>query len=518
MESKISVQSPQVRIGVIQTIEAVELKVNAPAQVLAATGERLGTIEVATSHVFHCRETQPVPLRYSLRLAKAFDAAAAQKVLRELTQQKVPAKVIQVGEVFEFNAKTFDNREYWIVSGEFENEAAANHAANHFRQYEDQSPVLLPPPPPVGKIMWGQTPLDAVIRIVPDDLTQTLISVANVRVGIEFHWDHRETQDYRGVIEIRLNHSGQLTVINEIPIEAYLESVNSSEMTPDCPLELLKAQTVAARSTIFATMGKHHFGQPFHLCADDHCQCYRGTRYQQTISIEAVQACAGEVLTYQDQVCDARYSKICGGIIERYENVWENREVPYLASGIDGEFQIDYPLNTEAKARAFIDSSPDAYCNTDRYQLPKMLEYSNHLFRWRVTYSRAELEALLLQKTGVDLGELQDIRPLSRGDSGRLIFMELVGSRQTLKIGKELAIRRVLSKTHLYSSCFYVEKQAVDGKVTHFTLVGAGWGHGVGLCQVGATIMAQKGFDYRAILSHYYPHSRLVKFYATTAN
>lgn len=276
---------------------------------------------------------------------------------------------------------------------------------------------------------------------------------------------------------------------------------------------LLKAQTIAARSTIFATMGKHHFGQAFHICADDHCQCYRGTSYEQETSARAVNECLGETLMFENQVCDARYAKICGGVMESYENVWENKKIPYMVSGIDGEIEIDYPINTEEKARAFIDASPDVYCNTDQYKLPKMLEFSNHLFRWKLKYSREELEEIIRQKTGEDIGELQDILPLERGESGRLIYINIVGSKKTLKVGKELAIRRVLSKSHVYSSCFYVDKTVKDGKVKAFTLVGAGWGHGVGLCQVGATIMAEKGFSYADILAHYYKQSELKKLY-----
>ena len=220
---------------------------------------------------------------------------------------------------------------------------------------------------------------------------------------------------------------------------------------------------------------------------------------------------------YNEEICDARYSKICGGIMEDYKYVWENRNIPYMTSGVDSDQKIDFPANTEAKAKKLIDTNVPAYCNTNLYPLPPKLAnlYSTqNLFRWEIKYSRQELEELILEKSGENIGELEDIIPLERGDSGRLIYIELVGTKKKLKIGKELEIRRVFSKSHLYSSCFYVEKEmGADNKVEQFILKGAGWGHGVGLCQVGATVMAMKNIPYAKILEHYYKNTKLVKLY-----
>ncbi|OQX95041.1 hypothetical protein B6I21_07525, partial [candidate division KSB1 bacterium 4572_119] len=245
--------------------------------------------------------------------------------------------------------------------------------------------------------------------------------------------------------------------------------------------------------------------------------CYHGKKREQSISRHAVENTWGEVIKHEEEICDARYSKICGGIIEAYQNVWENRPIPYMQSAIDSDKPLEYPADTEEKAKKLIDTDLDCYCNTNLYPLPKNLAnlYSTeNLFRWTVTYERAELEQLIKEKTGEDIGELMDIVPLERGDSGRLIYINLVGSKKTLKIGKELEIRRVLSKSHLYSSCFYVEKEKnSDGKIAKFILKGAGWGHGVGLCQVGATVMAMKEIPYEDILKHYYQGIKLVKLY-----
>ncbi|MBN2090539.1 SpoIID/LytB domain-containing protein [candidate division KSB1 bacterium] len=513
MEKKTDRRGPVVRIGVIQSIETVELSVNQNAQIINQENKVVGTVHSAQQIKLVPRGFQSGNLDYYIRIARLPEKKSAELIISKLKIDGIQSEIQLVGEVLEFEKYTMDNREYWVLVGPYKSFADANEKVTLFQDFSDQTVLKIPSQQPTGIISWDNQALGSIVRIIPDDIKSSRITISNVRVGIEFHWDRLESQDYRGIIEVCFNDEGKLIVINEISIEDYLTSVNSSEMTPDCPMDLLKSQTVAARSTIFATMGKHHFGQPFHLCADDHCQCYRGTRYEQEKSAQAVNECAGEVLLFDGRVCDARYAKICGGVMESFENVWEDYHVPYLVAGIDGEFKIDLPVNTEERAKAYIDANPDAYCNTDKYELPKMLAYANHLFRWKIEYSRVELEEIIRQRTGHDLGELQEIRPLKRGDSGRLMYIELVGSKKTVKIGKELAIRRALSKTHLYSACFYVETKNQDGQVTHFILKGAGWGHGVGYCQVGATVMAQKGFSYQKILAHYFKQSELIRLY-----
>jgi len=280
-------------------------------------------------------------------------------------------------------------------------------------------------------------------------------------------------------------------------------------------MELLKAQTIAARSTILATMGKHHYDEKFHLCSDDHCQCYHGVANISELSQAAAFETEGVNLLHDGRVCDARYAKICGGIMEDYEHIWDNREVPYLIPGVDGQAKLVYPLDDEEKTIAYINSSPDVWCNTQKYAIPSSLPYNTReLFRWKVSYPRKELGELISRRLDLDFGELVDLITGDRAPGGRLIFMDIVGSKRTVRVGKELVIRRALSESHLYSACFYIERELDEiGKVAQFHLIGAGWGHGVGLCQVGATVMAQQGFDYKSILAHYYKHSKLVKLY-----
>ncbi|NOZ61920.1 MAG: SpoIID/LytB domain-containing protein [Calditrichaeota bacterium] len=509
---------PVVRIGVLQSTEKVKFSCNQNFFAENQNGEIIFTGRADEKYQATIVESKPAEIRYQVRAGIEKDKSLAEERAQELRDEGLVVTIRCVGMELQTKNLLIDNREYWIAVGDF----ADKKSAQEFRQSRENPGEYAVIENIVSQAtatieLAGQK-FAAPIRIVPENPTRdTHITVSDIVIGIEFHWQKLEDLDYRGIVEIGVNNSGKLVVVNEVNIEDYLTSVNSSEMTSDCPLGLLEAQTVAARSTVFATMGKHHYNANFHLCSDDHCQCYHGKKREQDISRQAVENTWGEVIMYENEVCDARYSKICGGIIESYHNVWENRKIPYMMSAIDSDKPLEFPANTEEEAKKLIDSEPDCYCNTNLYQLPPKLAnlYSTeNLFRWTVEYKREDLENLIKKKTGEDIGELQDIEPLERGDSGRLIYLNLVGSKKTLKIGKELEIRRVLSESHLYSSLFYVEKEtAADGKVKKFILKGGGWGHGVGLCQVGATVMAMKNIPYPDILKHYYQQIRLEKLY-----
>ena len=509
---------PDVRIGIIQSTDEVSFKCTKPFSLINAKGETLFTGFPGQKYKLTIRSSKPAEINYQVRAGIEKELSKAENRANDLKHQGHDAQIRTVGVCFNLNEKTIDNREHWFTIGDFSN----HQQALEFRtsQPEPGEHVVIENilQPASGEIELSGQPLGSMVRIVPtqmDDLTH--ITVSNVMIGIQFHWQRFEDLDYRGIVEVGFNNDGKLVVINELDLENYLVSVNSSEMTPDCPLGLLEAQTIVGRNTVLATMGKHHYNTTFHLCSDDHCQCYQGKKREQQVSRDAVENTWGEVIMHQDEICDARYSKICGGIMEGYHNVWENRNIPYMVMGVDSDQPIDCPANTEEKARQLIDSNVPAYCNTKLYKLPPKLAnlYSTkNLFRWEVKYARQQLEQLISKKTSEEIGELQDIIPLERGDSGRLIYIELVGSKKRLKIGKELEIRRVLSESHLYSSCFYVEKDmATNGKVESFVLKGAGWGHGVGLCQVGATVMAMKNIPYQNILRHYYKDTSIIKLY-----
>ena len=357
-----------------------------------------------------------------------------------------------------------------------------------------------------------------------------------VTIGNRFHWEKKEDQAYQGDLILQLREDGTICVINEISLEDYLKSVISSEMSAEGPMEFLKAHAILSRSWLLAGLDRKRAEKTpaakvvqnekevirwydredhdlFDVCNDDHCQRYHGiTKVVSKQAEEAIRETNGRVMTYQDEICDARYSKACGGITENFETAWDDKRVPYIRSISDAS-ALHHPIGTEEEASAWILSKPDAYCNTRdanllRKILPAVDRETKDIFRWKVEYSRKKLEKILREKTGFDFGTPTEIVPLNRGPSGRIFRLKIVGSKRSIVVGKELEIRRWLSDTHLYSSAFTVRFEA-DRVVFH----GAGWGHGVGLCQIGAAVMATQGFSAEEILIHYFTGVEILKRY-----
>ena len=329
----------------------------------------------------------------------------------------------------------------------------------------------------------------------------------NVRIGIGFHWDRHEDQEFAGSLEIRNNPDGTQTAINTIDLEDYLCSVISSEMNANSPMELLKAHAVISRSWAIRAMQKpNHEG--YHVCADDHCQRYEGLRRMNERAVEAVRETAGQVLTNEQMVngqmvnvvCDCRYYKCCGGKTEIWRTCWEDIDVPYIQS-----VQCDYCSRDRFAQRKNEGRSFDFLLST----ILNDYDQETKDFRdWTVTYTAEELSEIIRTKSGIDFGEIIDLIPLHRGASGRIDSLKIVGTKHTEVIGKELKIRYWLSKSCLYSSWFEVKKSQITNDKSQmsnqFTLIGHGWGHGAGLCQIGAAVMASEGHKYEEILSYYY--------------
>ena len=365
-----------------------------------------------------------------------------------------------------------------------------------------------------GAILWhGQQYRELLFTPQSADAS---FSLRDVSIGVNFHWERKQTQTFNGTLRLVVE-SDQITAINELPVERYLTSVISSEMSATSSLELLKAHAVISRSWLLAQMEKRHrhaagggdaffsFSKKddelirwydredhtiFDVCADDHCQRYQGvTNADNPTVVKAIADTRGQILTYDGEICDARFSKCCGGRTEEFQYCWEDTPKPYLAS-------VD-----------------DPYCNTnDRHILSQVLnDYDQEtpdFYRWTVAYTQAELTELVNRKLKMDLGDIIDLQPLERGKSGRIWKLRIVGSKRAFTIGKELEIRRTLSETHLYSSAFEVEKSA-----DRFVLHGSGWGHGVGLCQIGAAVMGEQGKSYNEILLYYYRGAEIKNIY-----
>lgn len=360
----------------------------------------------------------------------------------------------------------------------------------------------------------------------PDDS----FSLMDVVIGVNFHWQRLETQTFRGSLRL-LADGGKIWAINDLPVEDYLESVISSEMSAQSSLPLLMAHAVISRSWLMSqidgntapnTQASHgdafirwydHTDHTlFDVCADDHCQRYQGITKETSPNVaEAIRRTRGELLTYGDEICDARFSKCCGGAMEEFQYCWDDTPKPYLKGIGDTPEETIPNLTVEENARQWILSSPESFCNTtDKRILSQVLndydQETTDFYRWRVNYTQEELSKLVEKKLGAGLGTITDMRPLKRGTSGRICELRITGTKKTIVVGKELEIRRALSESHLYSSAFVVEKQGDT-----FTLIGAGWGHGVGLCQIGAAVMGDKGYAYDEILRHYYPGAEIEK-------
>ena len=384
-----------------------------------------------------------------------------------------------------------------------------------------------------GKICWQEKEYDE-LSFTPQQDTSSFFELQDVTIGINFHWERKEVQRFKGELKIIVE-DDRLTAINIIPIEDYLTSVISSEMSATASLELLKAHAVISRSWLLNKLkvanGKlkvimhpdntanfelstlpsqlikwydHEAHKNFDVCADDHCQRYQGiTRTSTPQAIEAVFATRGEVLMYEGEICDARFSKCCGGAFEEFQNCWENVKHPYLIGQRDSKTETRLPdLTKEAEADKWIRTSPTAFCNTHNKQVLSQVlnnydQETTDFYRWRVCYSQQELSELIHKRSGIEFGKIIDLIPVERGTSGRLVRLKIVGTLRTLIIGKELEIRRTLSSSHLYSSAFVVDKEYKE----------------VGLCQIGAAVMGEQGYKYKEILSHYYPGSAIEQQY-----
>ncbi|MCI6523309.1 MAG: SpoIID/LytB domain-containing protein [bacterium] len=387
-----------------------------------------------------------------------------------------------------------------------------------------------------GKILFNGK-LYEDLFFEPTDKKSCSFDLKAVTIGVDFHWQRREDQRFRGALNLAVTEEG-IVAINQIDAEEYLTSVISSEMSANASKQLLKAHAVISRSWLLAQIEKNQQlakGEKpytscqqdeeqlirwydredhvlFDVCADDHCQRYQGiTRETNPVVKEAIQETRGEVLLYDGVICDARFSKCCGGVTERFENCWEPIDHPYLAVLRDAPEKEHPDLTNEEEAQKWIRTAPSAFCHTtDKAILSQVLnnydQETTDFYRWQVIYTQEELAELIHRKSGIDFGQILDLVPLERGGSGRIVRLKIIGSQRSLIIGKELEIRRTLSESHLYSSAFVVDKElSANGVPTCFILTGAGWGHGVGLCQIGAAVMGAKGYTYDAILTHYFP-------------
>jgi SpoIID/LytB domain protein len=390
---------------------------------------------------------------------------------------------------------------------------------------------------------------DHTLRLLPESSGAGRLILRDVPVGMGFHWHQQQDLSFQGEFYLRASGEKHLQVIHRLPLETYLRSVVGSEMSGAAPLEFLKAHAVISRG--WALKRIRGRGQPlfsetsrgetseetiqswtgseihadFDVCAEDHCQRYRGLLSDMASDLKrAVLDTRGEVLTHKDRICDTRYSKCCGGMTENFRAAWDDQDIPYLRSLPDNDRSpagYCFPLSKEENAQTWITGSPDAFCNIREEAILKTVlspldRPTADFFRWETTYTQEKISRIVAEKTGKNLGGIRDLLPLERGASGRIVRLRIIGTKGSLNVGKELEIRRVLSMAHLYSSAFVLETEPKDDRIPRsFRLIGAGWGHGVGLCQIGAAVMATRKKTHRQILQHYFPGTRMRKDYGS---
>lgn len=417
------------------------------------------------------------------------------------------------------------------LMGEFTDESGRHMPAGEYRARCHEGVI---------RLTGTRTAESKELVLTPQNREVGLFSLQTT-IGVDFHWQGEEMQTFSGNLRFLPADGNLFTVINDVALETYLTSVTCSEMDASSPLELIKAHSVISRSWLLAQRKTpsesdpngtlqngerirwydHKAHRAFDVCGDDHCQRYHGVdRIKSSQVHPAVRETRGQVLVFEERICDARYSKCCGGVTEDFRVAWCDEEVPYLTPIPDGpsnEMPLP-PLTDETAVREYLRNPPDANCNcTDDRVLNRILtphdRETRDFFRWTVTIGSDRVCELVREKSGIDLGRIVRLEPVERGLSGRLKRLKFVGEQGKVIIGKELEIRRVLSPTHLYSSAFVIDIEGPAHKPDAFILRGAGWGHGVGLCQIGAAVTAWRGTGYEDILAHYYPGTSTERIY-----
>ena len=392
----------------------------------------------------------------------------------------------------------------------------------------------------------GKKYKDESFVLLPQN-TNASFELFDVIIGIDFHWEQKENQRFKGALKLIVENN-QIRAINVVWLEEYLKSVISSEMSSTASLALLKAHAVISRSWLLAQIEKtksiqsrgglyqtsfetgdeivrwydREDHQNFDVCADDHCQRYQGiSKIYSENAVKAVEETLGEVLFFENSICDARFSKCCGGVSENFENVWESKRFRYLTKVLDSEIgdTTCVDLRQEDEAELWIRNHPHAFCKTEDKDilsqvLPGFDQKIVDFYRWKLEYTQKEISAILKKRSGMDFGEIVKLEALKRGHSSRIIKLKITGTKKTVTVGKELEIRKWLSNSHLYSSAFVVDHlDFIHGIPQKFVFSGAGWGHGVGLCQIGAAVMGEKGYSFKQILNHYFRGAEILKLY-----
>ncbi len=514
------VHDPIIRVGILENQEKIYFEPQGPFRIQAAQDKENASLNEPGQWSAQVAETRPGVKHYRIRLFESASEQQSRSYADRMKARGLQVEIKSFGEALRMAGQTLVDRRYYrvLLTQQFDTQMSAELFFKTSANLTNAQ-VIEEYDQPAGGVVKLTSP-QGRSYLVHDRLrlVGTNISLKNVQVGSGYHWAHLESRSYAGELELAVNAAGLLHVVNVVNLEAYLRGVVAGEMPSTFPPEALKAQAIISRTLFMNNFYRFHRGEDFDVCDDVHCQAYIGVTKQNEPASHAVAATNGLVLTFADRLCTATYSAVCGGHTEDAAEVWEGDSQPYLKGDFDaiesGLSRASLDLSNEEKVRLWITSSPKVYCNIESAGDPSFAAYAKKYFRWETSASRQDLQKWIVEKTGVEIGQLVDIIPKHRGLSGRLSEIHIIGTQDSVTVTRELNIRRTLSASALYSACFVINKENVhNGLADTWRFTGAGWGHGVGLCQVGAAVRSLRGQNVAQILSAYYPGTRLKKMY-----
>jgi stage II sporulation protein D len=512
-------KEPFIRVGLVWNIQSIEFTVKKPFQITNYDGTFIARGSKEGRWRADVRLSKPGQTAYLLVAASMSTQQNAQEKEKEIQKMGFDTFIQSTGTPLNVSGQqVLNNRTYRVyLTKRFSDRERAQEYRdsiwNHLETFITSQEITKPTGTILLKNLENGQSFESFRPIL---IRGTPVTLHDIPVGTGYHWESKETRSYPEIIGFDLDNSGQLAVINIIPLETYLQGVVPSEMPDGFPLEALKAQAVAARSEVLSKIGFVHNADPFDICADVHCQVYSGLTKRASSTDKAVLETSGMVLWKDGKICDAVYSAVCGGHGEDNDQIWGGQSKSYLNGIYDGPRSLQYygSLDQEANIKRWLDSKPSAYCNTSKGWILPSMNYTQKYFRWTVRYTQNELRLCLMNYSGRDVGAVLDLIALQRGSSGRITRLKVIGDRSEYIIEKELEIRKALANSTLWSSCFYVIKNKLQGNVpSEFELKGAGFGHGVGMCQTGAAAMAINGKRFHEILKQYYQGTHIKRLY-----
>jgi len=510
---------PVVRVGILENRNEIAFEPHGPF-VIAAKDGKIYRISKKDRWLASVVSSTPALYAYKIVLSQFNNSDDAEKALQEAINNELDAELHINGDFLILDRDILIDKRIFrvLLKPDFASEQEARTFLNNTPGLGNARIIKLKIRDADGEIQLTSSKGKDIVISNALRLSGSLITLKEIEVGEGFHFSRLENRSYKGEIELLFGDTGKLYAINVLTLESYLEGVLPGEMLPTFPMEALKAQTIAARTFFLFNFGRRFREAPYDVTDDVRSQVFIGAGKRNKKIETAIRQTRGLVLTHNGKLCSTPYSAICGGHTEFAENVWDGDGEPYLQGVLDELSSKSLPesfdLSGEANVNKWVNSLPKVNCNVEQYGTPDYVSYSTKYFRWQQRYTRPELESIIIEKTGHDIGSLIDIKPLKRGASGRLIEVEIVGTTDNFTVRKELNIRKAFSKSALFSACFVVDKiGGSDGLTDEFLFRGAGWGHGVGMCQVGAAMMAFNHKSYTRILKHFYRGAIVDKFY-----